>query len=88
LGQFGENWPLARLTNLERTTFDRRSLHDPVASCLYDFYDLDGQRLLQINPYGRAGRQTPEKPSQVLQVDEAGARRLMAVLDGAFPGLR
>jgi hypothetical protein len=79
---------LARITNLERATFARRSLHDPVASCLYDFYDVDGERLLQINTYGRAGRQTPEKPSQVVQLDEDGARRLRAVLNEAFPTLR
>ena len=79
---------MARILMLERTTFDRRSVHDPVASCLYDFYDVDGQRLLQINTYGRAGRKTPEKPSQVLQLDEDGARRLQAVLSEAFPTLK
>jgi hypothetical protein len=78
---------VARIIELERTTFERRSVHDPVASCLYDFYDVDGQRLLQINTYGRKGRKTPEKPSQVVQVDEDGARRLKAAIDEAFPTL-
>jgi hypothetical protein len=78
---------MARILNLDRTTFDRRSLHEPVASCLYDFYDVDVQRLLQINTYGRKGRKTPEKPSQVIQVDEEGARRLRATIDQAFPNL-
>lgn len=63
-------------------------MHDPVASCLYDFYEVDDNRYLQINTYGRLGRKTPEKPSQVVQVDEAGARRLMQAIGEAFPGLR
>lgn len=58
-----------------------------MASCLYDFYGVDGQRLLQINTYGRKGRKMPDKPSQVIQVDEAGARRLLAAIKEAFPGM-
>lgn len=76
---------MARLTKPERMTFERRSLHDEVASCLYDVYDLDGKRYLQINTYGRAGRATPEKPSQVIQLDEKGARYLRELLEQAFP---
>jgi hypothetical protein len=51
---------MARITELERVTFDRRSVHDPVASCLYDFYDIDGRRFLQvIRMEGRGAR--PQK---------------------------
>jgi hypothetical protein len=79
---------MARIIDLQRTTFDRPALHDPVAVALYDFYEVDGRRLLQINTYGRKGRKTPEKPSQVVQVDEVGARRLKAAIDEAFPALK
>src|SRR5690348_13716053 len=82
-----EDYVMALIVDLQRTTFDRRSLHDPVAVALYDFYDVAGQRLLQINTYGRKGRKMPEKPSQVVQVDEDGARRLRAAIDEAFPKL-
>jgi hypothetical protein len=58
---------MARITRFQRATFDRRSVHDPVASCLYDLYDVDGQHLLQVNTYGRQGRKMPDKPSQVVQ---------------------
>ena len=78
---------MARITELQRTTFERRYVHDPVDSSLYDFYDVNGQRFLQINTYGRKGRKNPEKPSQVVQIDEAAARRVKAAIEEAFPTL-
>ena len=55
---------MAKIVELQRTTFERRSIHDPVASCLYDFYDVAGQRPLQINTYRRKGRKMPDKPAR------------------------
>jgi hypothetical protein len=56
---------MARILKFQEATFDRRSVHDPVAECPYDFYDVNGKRCLQINMYERAGRKTPARPSQV-----------------------
>ncbi len=78
---------MARISTPQRFTVERRALHDQAAQTLYDIYEVDGQRLLQVNTYGRQGRKTPDKPSQVLQLDEAGARDLLRLLREAFPNL-
>jgi hypothetical protein len=42
---------------------------------------------LQLDIYGSSDRQIPGKVSQSIQIDEQGARQLMALLQRAFPSL-
>ncbi|AOF89720.1 hypothetical protein BSY16_1590 [Sinorhizobium sp. RAC02] len=39
---------------------------------------------MQISTYGRPGRQEAGKPSQVIQLDEDGARQLFEIMKTEF----
>ena len=42
--------------------------------------------MLQLETYGSDDRAIPGKVSQVIQLDEAGARELKRIIERAFPG--
>lgn len=44
--------------------------------------------LLYIATYGSAERKSGPKPSQVIQLDRAGAAELLKIIEGVFPGIR
>ena len=46
--------------------------------------ECDGEKLLQIDTYGRAGREFPGKLSQTIRLDEAAFRKLVALGDDHF----
>lgn len=54
--------------------------------CGYNAVDVQGARVLQLETYGSMDREIPGKVSQVIQLDEAGARKLKAIIESAFPG--
>lgn len=52
--------------------------HDEVEAVVR-LIECNGEKLLQIDSYGRPGRETPGKLSQTLRLDEAAFRKLVAL---------
>jgi hypothetical protein len=61
----------------------RNSLHGEGAAT-YTVFEHKNKTILQIDTYGSAARDIPGKASQTLQVDEIGARELLAILKTTF----
>jgi hypothetical protein len=55
--------------------------------CGYRWFDLDGERILQLDTYGSNERQDVGTVSQSIQVDRERAAELKKVLEQAFPGI-
>lgn len=62
-------------------------LHDPV-DCGVRVLGPESDPVLQLETYGSASREFRGKVSQVIQIDEAAARRLLKILTSTFPRLR
>lgn len=77
---------MALIHRFEARPIEPTKLHGGVV-CGYAAVDLHGKRVLQLKTYGSPDRKMPEKVSQVIQLDEAGARELKAILQRSFPGL-
>lgn len=75
---------MALITQFERDERDFRSLHPTHVVCKYLVSLNDGKKVLQLNTYGSAEREIPEKLSQTLQLDENSARQLLAILNEEF----
>jgi len=67
---------------------DSGRVHPTRTDCRYSVYRADGRTLLQLDTYGSTSREMPEKLSQTLQIDEAGARRLVEIIRATFPGIK
>ncbi|MGH8544770.1 MAG: hypothetical protein ACREX3_14325, partial [Gammaproteobacteria bacterium] len=61
-------------------------LHEPV-DCGYNYHEVHGQTILQLETYGSVERKMPGKVSQSIQLNEDGARKLKRILNDAFPSL-
>lgn len=70
---------MARVERLEHAERARTSLHDAVDATFHVF-EVDGETVLQIDTYGRAGREIPGKTSQSIQFGREGLRQLREVL--------
>jgi hypothetical protein len=78
---------MALVSAIEPSPKERQGLHKPTR-CLYSVVQTDsGERLLQLDTYGSEEREHPEKISQSLQFDRAGASQLFQLLKDTFPGL-
>ena len=75
---------MALVARFEERPLTPPRLHSPVL-CGYNAVDVQGTRVLQLETYGSDNREMPGKVSQVLQLDEAGARELKAIIERAFP---
>ena len=64
----------------------RNTIHDKVYTT-YTAFEADGEKYVQIDTYGRIGRENPEKISQSFQFDRATAEFLVNLLREKF-GLR
>ena len=74
---------MALIRSLTRKNMERNSLHEEI-DATYTVFERDGRVLLQIDSYGRAGRQIPGKKSQTIQLDEEGAAALFKILKREF----
>lgn len=74
---------MARIDTFEEGRAERARVHDPIGARYY-LLEADGERLFQMNTYGRATRDMPEKVSQSIQLDESAARELVAILRHHF----
>lgn len=65
------------------------SAHDAtaVSAGWCTFVDSAGERLVQVDTYGSAGRAIPGKTSQSIQLDRASAEALLRIINEVFPGL-
>ncbi|MDF2142253.1 hypothetical protein [Paenirhodobacter sp. CAU 1674] len=61
-----------------------RSAHPTRIPCKYMVGSFDGKKVLQLNTYGSAGREIPDKLSQTLQFDETAAHQLFRMLKSEF----
>jgi hypothetical protein len=78
---------MALVAKFEERQLDVRRIHDGVL-CGYHALDIKGKRILQLETYGSPQRAMPGKISQSIQLDEEGARTLLAILHRSFPILR
>jgi hypothetical protein len=76
---------MALVARFEERPLTPTRLHGRVL-CGYNAVDVQGTRVLQLETYGSDDREMPGKVSQVIQLDEAGARELKTIIERAFPG--
>ena len=65
---------------------DKTALHKPV-SCGWRVFNAGDVKVLQLDTYGSDTRQIPNKVSQSIQLDRAGAAQLLRLIRSTFPGL-
>ena len=70
---------LLKEENLSREDKERNSVHTEVRAT-YTVFEEGGKRYFQIDTYGKATRQQPEKISQSLQLDQETAKFLIKLL--------
>lgn len=71
------------LESMKKIEKQRNSVHDKVDTT-YTVFELDGQKYVQFDTYGRIGRENPEKISQSIQIDKDTAQYLVALLSEEF----
>lgn len=76
---------MALIDRFEERPLTPTRLHGRVL-CGYKAVNVAGERVLQLETYGSDDREFPGKVSQVIQLDEAGARELRAIIEREFPG--
>lgn len=78
---------MARLRSLEAGA-QNVHVHPTEVDCYYQSVAApDGTTYLHLSTFGSDDRRSGPKSSQSLQVDEAAARRLVAVIRVIFPGI-
>ena len=68
------------ITKMSRLEKQRNTVHDEV-SATYTVFVKDNKRFFQIDTYGRAERDMPEKISQSIQMDEGSVSALIDLLN-------
>ena len=68
------------ITKMSRLEKQRNTVHDEV-SATYTVFVKDNKRFFQIDTYGRAERDMPEKISQSIQIDEGSVSALIDLLN-------
>ena len=71
------------LQDIERVDKTRNSVHEKVHAS-YTVFEVDGKKYVQLDTYGRAGRENPEKISQSIQFDSETANYIASILKSEF----
>ncbi len=71
------------ISNLTKVDKERNTVHDQVYAT-YTVFDNNGEKYLQIDTYGKAARENPEKISQSFQFDREAASYLVNLLIEEF----
>lgn len=71
------------LDSIKKNEKYRNTIHDKVYTT-YTTFEADGEKYVQIDTYGRIGRENPEKISQSFQFDRATAEFLVNLLREEF----
>lgn len=74
---------MARITDFHEVAVDNAKVHEGV-SCGWRVFSASGERILQLDTYGSEARKLPGKVSQSIQLDQAAAQRLMAIVPEGF----
>lgn len=75
---------MALISRFEARPLDPARLHSPVL-CGFNAVTVQGTPILQLETYGSSEWAMPGKVSQVIQLDETGARELKEIIQRAFP---
>ncbi|MEU3093906.1 hypothetical protein ABZ690_03515 [Streptomyces sp. NPDC006967] len=78
---------MALIKEFEPVPSDAQKVHGSV-TCGYRAFTIEGRRILQLDTYGSADREIPNKISQSVQLDAEGARTLINIIAEAFPDVR
>ncbi len=76
---------MALVKSLKALHKDRCSPHGPVECTFTVFTDDAGTKYLQLDTYGSATRQIPDKVSQSLQFSGESLRQLRDLIEREFP---
>lgn len=71
------------LNSIQRIEKSRNIVHEKVHAT-YTVFQADGEKYVQLDTYGRIGRENPEKISQSIQLDSETARFLIEILRHEF----
>lgn len=71
------------LDSIKKIEKYRNTIHEKVHTT-YTTFELNGEKYVQIDTYGRIGRENPEKISQSFQLDKATAQFLISLLREEF----
>lgn len=71
------------IDNLQKVNKERNVIHDEVYATYTVFYS-NGEKYLQIDTYGKAGRENPEKISQSFQFNKESASYITNLLIEEF----
>lgn len=71
------------LESIKKIEKYRNTIHDKVHTT-YTTFEMNGEKFVQIDTYGRIDRENPEKISQSFQLDRATARFLVNLLCDEF----
>lgn len=75
---------MALVKTPENLSMERNSVHDEVSATYTIFQNAAGQQFLQIDTYGSASRQMPNKKTQTLQFGPEGVAQLREILQTRF----
>lgn len=71
------------IDNIQKVNKERNSIHDEVLAT-YTVFNDNGEQYLQIDTYGKADRENPEKISQSFQFNRRTASYLANLLIEVF----
>lgn len=71
------------IKNIKRIDKSRNTVHEKVYST-YTVFELNGEKLVQFDTYGRISRENPEKISQSIQFDKETAKYIVDLLTSEF----
>lgn len=71
------------LENFKKLEKSRNTVHEKVETT-YTIFEIDGEKYVQLDTYGRVGREKPEKISQSFQLDRSTALFLVYLLRAEF----
>lgn len=71
------------LESIKKIEKYRNTVHEKVHAT-YTTFEMDGEKYVQIDTYGRIDRENPEKISQSFQFDRATAEFLVKLLSEEF----
>lgn len=71
------------LENIKKIEKQRNTIHDKVYTT-YTVFELNGEKYIQFDTYGRIERENPEKISQSIQLDRDTAQYVVNLLSMEF----
>jgi len=71
------------LDNIKKIEKQRNAIHEKVYTT-YTVFEMDREKYVQLDTYGRIDRENPEKLSQSIQFDKKTAQFIVDVLISEF----